>query len=383
MGNLEAVVAIVTAIAVGSDSGGSRVRESTPTVAMYATGPRPRSIAIADLDGDGRRDVVVACSGDDTVQLVMGAADGQLRHRPPSISAGNDPSDVETVDVDRDGDADLVVANHETSKITVLINDGRANFKAAADSPYESGARPHIHGLATGDFDGDGWIDFAVESADTRELRVFTGGATGFSDAKSVPVGTMPYSRLGAADVTGDGRVEILVPGHGNNSVLVVADGQRVLTSFTTSLPAQPWMVVGDDVNGDHRADVVAVVSDGVAVLLAAPNGLTPAPGSPFAVTSATEVATGDLDGDGIADIVVGPWEGNEVTILTGGTFSRRTVRTCARPIGLAVSDLNGDGRGELVAACSSENRLVVVNLATGHGAVQHPDSVGRPPAGG
>ena len=338
---------------------------------MYPTGPHPRSVAIADLDGDGRRDVVVACAGDDAVQLFMGAADGQLRHHPPSISAGNDPSDVEAVDVDRDGDADLLVANHETSKITVLINDGRANFKAAASSPYESGARPHIHGLATGDFDGDGWIDFAVESADTRELRVFIGGATGFSDAKPVAVGTMPYSRLGAADVTGDGRVEILVPGHGNNSVLVVADGRRVLTDFTTSLPAQPWMVVGDDVNGDRRADVVAVVSDGIAVLLSRPNGLTPAPGSPFVVTSATEVATGDLDGDGIADIVVGPWEGSEVTILNGKTFSRRTVRTCARPIGLAVSDLNGDGRGELVTACASENRLVVVNFAAGDGAVQ------------
>lgn len=363
MGNLEALVVIATVITLGcSDGRSSSEHESMPTVlAIYPTGSRPRSIAIVDLDGDGRRDVVVACSGDDTVQLLMGVDDGTLRPHPQPIPAGNEPSDIESVDVDRDGDADLVVANHETSKITVLINDGHANFRAAAGSPYESGARPHIHGLATGDFDGDGWSDVAVESADTGEIRVFSGGAEGFSAASAVAVGTMPYSRLGAADVTGDSRVEILVPGHGNNSVLVVADGRKVLTHFTTSLSAQPWMVVGEDVNGDHRGDAVVVVTNGVTVLLGGPNGFTPAPGSPFVVTSATEVATGDLDGDGIADIVVGPWEGSEVTILHGRTFSRRTVRTCARPIGLVVSDLNGDRRAELIVACETENRLIAV----------------------
>lgn len=362
MGYLEMVVTIATVVTIGcSDSGGSGEQESTPTVATYRTGPSPRSIAIADLDGDGRRDVVVACSGDDTVQLFMGSADGRLSDQPRAVPGGNEPSDVETVDLDQDGDSDLVVANHETSKITVLINDGRANFTPAEGSPYESGARPHIHGLATGDFDGDGWNDAAVESADTGEVRVFRGGATGFSVAMPVAVGTMPYYRLGAADVTGDERVEILVPGHRNNSVIVVAQGRSVLGRLTTSVSAQPWMVVGDDVNGDHRADAVAVITDGVAVLLTGPDGFTPAPGSPFAVARATEVATGDLDGDGIADIVVGPWEGSEVTILNGGTFARRTVRTCARPVGLAVADLDGDGRAELIVACATENRLIVL----------------------
>lgn len=382
MGHFGALAAIAV-ITVGCSDGGSSAQEAASNVAVYPTGPRPRSVAIADLDGDGHRDVVVACSGDGTVQLFTGAADGRLRQHPRSMPAGNEPSDVDPVDVDRDGDADLVIANHETSNITVLINDGHAHFSAAASSPYDSGARPHVHGVATGDFDGDGWSDVAVESADTGDIRVLTGGATGFGVARSVAVGTMPYSRLGSADITGDGRVEILVPGHRNNSLIVVADGRHVLTPFTTRLSAQPWMVVGDDVNGDHRADVVVVVTDGVAVLLSGPSELTPAPGSPFSVTSATEVATGDLDGDGIADIVVGPWEGSEVTILNGRTFSRRTVRTCDRPIGLAVADVNGDGLAELATASSSEDRLVVVNFATGHGAARHPDSAGRPPAGG
>ena len=337
--------------------------EHTPGIAMYPPGLSPRSIAVADLDGDGHRDVVVANSGDDTVQLFFGTATGQLRPSTQPIPAGNEPSDVDVIDLDQDQDGDLVVANHETSVVTLLLNDGQGRFAPAPASPLESNARPHIHGLATGDFDSDGWNDIAVESADTREVRVLRGGAAGFSKSVGIVVGTMPYYRLGAADLTGDGNVEILVPGHGNNSVLIVGQGREVLADRTTSLSAQPWMVVGDDVNGDHRTDIVVVLTDGVSVLLAGSEGFEEAPGSPFFVARATEVATGDLDGDGLADIVIGPWEGSEVTLLRGGTFRQESVRTCERPTGLAVADLDGDRRGELLIACATLNRLAVVTL--------------------
>ena len=330
-------------------------------LATYPTGRSPRSVAVADLDGDGRPDVVVANAGDGTVQLFAGAASGRLNPPARPVSAGNEPSDVDIVDIDQDRDGDLVVANHETSVVTLLMNDGRGKFAPAPASPLESNARPHVHGLATGDFDGDGWVDIAVESADTREVRVLRGGSAGFGTSEGIAVGTMPYFRLGAADVTGDGRVEILVPGHGNNSLIVVGHGRDVLADRTTPLSAQPWMVVGDDVNGDQRTDIVVVLTDGVGVLLAGPEGFAEAPGSPFVVARATEAATGDLDGDGIADIVVGPWEGDEVTVLRGGTFLPHLVRTCERPIGLAVADLDGDRRGELITACATQDRLVVV----------------------
>jgi hypothetical protein len=355
------VTAVVTmGCATRETSGG----EPAPGITTYPTGRHPRSVAVADLDGDGRRDVVVANSGDGTVQVFVGTASGRLQAPTASLPAGNEPSDVDVVDVDQDGDGDLAVANHETSLVTLLLNDGEGGFAPAPASPLESDARPHVHGLATGDFDGDGWNDIAVESADTREVRVLRGGSAGFAGSEGVAVGTMPYYRIGAVDLTGDGPVEILVPGHRNNSALVIGQGRDVLAGLTTSLSAQPWMVVGDDVNGDGRADLVVVLTDGVAVLLAGPERFEQAPGSPFFVARATEVATGDLDGDGIADVVVGPWEGGEVTILRGGTFARQSARVCERPTGLAVADLDGDRRGELIVACATEDRMAVVTDA-------------------
>lgn len=118
--------------------------------------------------------------------------------------------------------------------------------------------------------------------------------------------------------------------------------------------------MLGDDVDGDGHADVIVVLTDAVDIWLSSSSGFAQAPGSPFRVAGATELATGDLDGDGVADVAVGPWSGSDVTLVRGRTFQTRTVRMCERPIGLAIADLDHDGRGELVAACATENRLLV-----------------------
>ena len=336
---------------------------STPD--RYDVGARPMSIATADLDRDGHLDVVVVNSGDGTLTVLRGIGGGRLQRMATAVPAGTNPSNLDAVDLDRDGDADLVIANHETSNVTVLLNDGKARFTPAPGSPFDTGARQHLHGVATGDFDGDGWVDVAVESEATKEVRVLRGSPDGLGRLTSIPIGTMPYSRLGAADVSGDGLPDILIPGHGNSTVRFVRRGERglTMTADAIQLSGQPWMVLGDDVNGDGRIDVIVVETDNVSVWLATPKGFSPAPGSPFRVASATEAATGDLDGDGIADVAIGPWNGSEVTVIQGGSMAVRKVPACTRPMGLAIADLDGDGRGELLASCTTENRLIVLRV--------------------
>ena len=183
--------------------------------------------------------------------------------------------DLDAVDVDGDGAVE-VIANHETSSFSVLRNDGNGAFASAPGSPFATGAQPHIHGLATGDFNRDGRIDVAVESADTREVRVLMGTGDGFASATPVPVRTMPYSRLGVGDTNRDGTLDILVPGHGDSTL------------------------VAGDIDADGNDDLIVVETNGVSLWLA---------------------------------------------------------------IGLAIADLNGDGKGEPLATCTMENRLAVASV--------------------
>ena len=165
--------------------------------------------------------------------------------------------------------------------------------------------------------------------------------------------------------MVGDEHPYVLVPGHGDSTVRVVqrAGSRMELAAWNIRLSDKPGMVVGDDVNGDRRKDIVVVHSDAVSIWLARGDDFSQAQGSPFAVRGATEVATGDLDGDGVADVAVGPWDGDEVTVLTGRELTARKVRACERPMGLAIAYLDGDRRGEILAACANHNRFVVVTM--------------------
>jgi hypothetical protein len=105
---------------------------------------------------------------------------------------------------------------------------------------------------------------------------------------------------------------------------------------------------------------VIVVETDAVSLWLADTEGYTPAPASPYSIPGATEIVTGDINGDPISDIVVGSWDSDEVIVIMGGDLVTRQINLCERPIGLAVADLDEDGRSELLAACPLENRLLV-----------------------
>ena len=327
----------------------------------YAVGLQPRSVAVADFNADRSVDLAVANSGDGTVSLLLGRPRGF--HPGGTFPAGKEPSDIKASDVDRDGDPDLVIANHETSTFTLLSNDGKGRFAAAAGSPFETGARPHIHSVNAADFDGDGWMDIAVESADTQEVRLRRGGQRGFGSVIPIAVGTMPYSQLGAADVTGDGVVDVLVPGHRNRTVRAITKSGSAfaLAPFVVATREQPWFVTAGKLNGDHKPDLVVLETDTVSAWLKGPDTYTAASWSPVRLPGATGIAVGHLDGDDIEDIVVGLWEGSEIAVIGSRASTPRMIQACGRPIGLSVTDLDNDGAGDIVIACSTESRVVVL----------------------
>jgi len=328
-------------------------------------GTGPRAVAAADLDGDGDIDLVTANSDSGDATVLWNDGSGVLAGAT-AIAAGGQPSDVAAADLDGDGDIDLVFANHDTPYVTVLSGDGAGAFSALP--AIDTGSRPHVHGLAVADFDGDGRVDVAVDSADDDTVRVLFGRPGGLAPVEAFAAGHLPYYRIGAGDVVGDSLAEILAPAQRDLSIVILGatrgPARLAPVAAPVSLGSTPWMVRSADLDGQGPNDLAIILTDAVAVLRGTGGGRFEAvAGSPFSVPSATEVATGDLDGDGIADVAVGPWDQSDVHIFLGPSFAHLRQVTARRPVGLTIADLDGDGRGELIAASLLDDVVVVASL--------------------
>ena len=321
------------------------------------------SLAIADLNGDRNPDIVTTGTG--TVVVYRGDGRGRFSQAPGSpFPAGNNPSDIALGDFNEDGRLDVAVANHETTYLTVLLAD-RGGLSPASHVTVPS--RPHPHGVAVGDFTGDRHLDLAVESWEADMVLVVPGnGKGGFAESRPVAVGRKPYWKLRAADLNNDGKADLVTTNMDGSSVSVLcSDGSGALRpSKDVAVSRSPFAIAIGDVNGDrypdlavaHRWGSVDPNLDRVTVLTGSGDCVfTASPESPMkAGTSPTDVAIGDIDGDGIGDIAVANMGSNDVSVFLGGRSGLRPmsgspVSTGKLPLALALHDLNGDRRADIV----------------------------------
>jgi len=353
-----------------------------PQKTDFATGANSVAVVNTDLNQDGRPDLVVANFGSSTISVLINTGSTPLSFSKTDYPLPGKATAVVAADVDGDGKPDLV-ATSEANTVSIFRNAGTA-ATVAFDAPvtlYTSAT--YAEGVAVGDLDGDGKPDIAVTNNQSGTVSVFqntgTTGTISFASPLAQATGQSPQS-VAIADLNGDGKAELIVTNFYGNSVSVYRNTATTgsLAFTRTDLPTgtQPYGIAIGDLDGDGKpelvtgSDVAETVSifqnssdSGSAINLTNRQDL-PAGFTPYGI------AIGDLDGDGRPDIATTGYSDNTMAILQNkgakGTISflpKVLLPTGQAPYSILIADMDGDGLRDLVTADFASSGSVSVLL--------------------
>jgi hypothetical protein len=365
----------------------------------FSTGSAPNSVAIGDLDGDGKSDLAVANFGSSTVSVLRNTStSGSLTSGSFAAKVnywvGSYPYGIAIGDLDCDGKLDLVVpkscrceGGYSVAVLRNTSSSGSIN-SGSFSSSVDFTADYYPYSAAIGDLDGDGKPDLATANNTNETFSVLRNtsssgsiGSGSFAGRLNFNAGSTmrPYD-IAIGDLDGDGKADLAVANNGGNSVSVfknTSTSGSIGFEFGVRVTAgsSPISVAIGDLNGDSKADL-AVAHFGSSYVSVLRNTSTIGSFS-FATkvdfttgTTPASVAIGDLDGDGKADLAVGNYSSNTVSVLRNtsssgsiGFAGKVDFTTGSSPYSVAIGDLDGDGKSELaVANYMSDNVSVLRN---------------------
>ena len=335
--------------------------------------------AIADLNGDGRADVV-SVNADQTVSVFLAKSDGGLGARRDYVAAG-DPRGIALADVNRDGHPDVALADR-AGFVTVFLNAGDGTLATRRDFAAGSGGSSPT-AIAAGDLDGDGAPDLVTASSSedggTAGISVFRNEGHGtFGAAQDYPTGAGNPVSVAIGDLDGDHRADV-VSGNSDQTVAVLFNkGDGTLGAPREDAVGGAGSVALGDLNGDGRLDVATADGNtGVSVLLNAGDGSFEGSrtypvlrGADGENAEPQSIAIGDLNGDHRQDLATANFDRHVSLLLNGGAGTFRAAIDLGGNCGyfyrdghvVAIGDLNADGRADLAAA---GDRGVCVSLGT------------------
>ncbi|HTQ57513.1 MAG TPA: VCBS repeat-containing protein [Bryobacteraceae bacterium] len=355
-----------------------------------AAGSGPVAIAAADLDRDGKPDLVVADVTGSQIAILYGNGDGTFR-APALFSAGTQPGSLAVGDFNNDGRLDIAVVS-QTGAITVLLGDGHGGF---SPSPASASGASQTTSVTAADFNGDGILDIAVaEYAGSATGSVYVCSGKGDGTFQTPARISLPQyaPAVTSGDLNGDGHPDLIAvlsnqtAQYINALAVLLNDGQGNFGApELDGSPETPISIAAVDLNRNGKLDVIVgclpdVYSKRSYVSVVAGRGTGSLAEAPeLTAGSYPLVDVADVNGDGHLDLVVADESSIWVALGNGrGGFARQPgVASNGQPENIAVRDVNGDGKPDVVTEVfNGKTNVLTVRLGKGGGRLGPPQSI-------
>ncbi len=333
---------------------------------LESTSETSANVSFGDLNGDGNLDLILAKGRHWPLvdRVLIGDGKGGVRESYDLGVASDKSYSGRLVDLDGDGDLDVVISNDTPSPKLVYLNDGTGHFSVG--STYGSPDWP-MRNATVADMNGDGKPDIIAANRNGKTPGfnyICLNSGKGTFGADCIPFSSEPSTTITAADFNGDGLLDLLVPHrNGGQSRLYFgaknADLAHLRSATFGSPNAQIRIAEAADFNGDDKLDVVSIdETTGIAMNFGRGDG-TFAPPVPIGNKTIIPYAltVGDLNCDGKADFVVGNVTAPSTVYFNDGTGRVFTPVSFGdskgTAYGIAVGDFDKDGRPDIAVARS------------------------------
>jgi len=370
------VLVQATSIATGQVSTATAVISSTTANGGFVPVTTTKTLGqslIADLDRDGVPDILDVLGSAD---FRKGLGDGTFAQPVLSYAGPTGRDGTFLADLNGDGVPDLIgietfplLGDNGTAlpNLHVALGQGDGTFQYS----FDRGVGLRLRSVAVADFNGDGRNDLAVVDELLRSAMVFFNDATGsfFSSVTMATVGTTP-TELRAGDLNGDGRPDLVTGNRGDATISAfINQGGTFAAARVLSLGFTPPgfsqsidQIELADLNGDGMADIVVDSFQGTRSFLSAGDGTF---GPVVSTLPAGFFALGHADADAKLDLILSTATGADLYRGNGdGSFIRVGAMIDGYPTStLQFSELNRDGNYDLVARVFDGQQFVVATL--------------------
>jgi uncharacterized repeat protein (TIGR01451 family) len=307
-------------------------------------------VLAGDFDGDGRNDLAVLHAAG--VSIRRGNGNGTF---VDGVTLGDTPAGMAAGDFDRDGDLDFAVTVNGSDHVVVTPGNGDATF--GNGMAYGTGTTPR--GIIAADVDRDGRLDLVIANSGSNDVSILRGNGDGtFQVPGAFDAGTNPVA-VTAADFDRDGKLDLAVANRGSNTVSILPgngdgtfdDGPQL------SIGNLPVALAAADLDRDGDLDLVIANSgsNDVSVMPGNGDGTFQPPAFLVVGVAPSGLALADFEGDGDLDLAVANEESDDVKLFLnhGGALVALdgTIATGDGASAVIAADFNGDGKPELAVA--------------------------------